>query len=220
MTPSSFGAGLAGRRPGKRLEKQRKGQRSIVEMTPQDVQQKQFDYVKRGFDPQQVGVFLDQLAATLARRDRIIEEACSEIEELCRAGSEADQNREAFRLTLTVATETMEEMLRMAGERAAQIEEEAKANAELLLERTRVEADDRMTSLKRELERLEAERSRLESQLAETRATPDADQSGAATDQEAQAPERRPLELVVDRDDATPQDDGSGLAARVGDIRG
>ena len=28
--------------------------RSIVEITPQDVQQKQFDYVKRGFDPQQV----------------------------------------------------------------------------------------------------------------------------------------------------------------------
>lgn len=191
-----------------------------MEITPQDVQQKQFDYVKRGFDPQQVGVFLDQLAAALAKRDRTIQEARSQIEALGSIDAEADQNREAFRLTLTVATETMDEMLRMAGERAAQIEEDAKAAAELLLERARVEADDKTTSLKRELESLERERARLESQLAESRAAAEADQAGVATDQEQQAAERRPLELVVDRDEAGPGADGSGLAARVGDLRG
>ncbi len=191
-----------------------------MEITPQDVQQKQFDYVKRGFDPQQVGVFLDQLAATLAKRDRTIQEARSEIEALGSIDAEAAQDREAFRLTLTVATETMDEMLRMAGERAAKIEEEAKADADLLLERARIEGEDRLTSLKREIESLQRDRARFESQVDEGRATTQADQSGIEADQEQPAPDRRPLELVVDRDDDAPDGDGSGLAARVGDLRG
>jgi cell division initiation protein len=192
----------------------------IVEITPQDVQQKQFDYVKRGFDPQQVGVFLDQLAATLAKRDRTIQEARSEIEALGSVDAEAAQDREAFRLTLNVATETMDEMLRMASERASKIEEEAKARAELLLERARVDAEDELTSLKRELESLERERARLESHIDEARAASEADQPGLDTGQEDQAPERRPLELVVDRGDDAAEGDASGLAARVGDLRG
>ena len=198
--------------------------RSIVEITPQDVQQKQFDYVKRGFDPQQVGLFLDQLAATLAKRDRAIHEARTEIETLGRVDTDSAQDQDAFRLTMTVATETMEEMLGMAGERASKIEEEAKASAEFLVERARIEADDRVASVKRELESLEGERTRLESQIAEHRATAEADQPSPDPDQDQdqdqETTERRPLELVVDRADSTSGTDEEGLAARVGDLRG
>lgn len=191
--------------------------RSIVEITPQDVQQKQFDYVKRGFDPQQVGVFLDQMAAALAKRDRAIHEARTEIEALGSPDTEADQNREAFRLTLTVATKTMEEMLRMAGERAAQIEEEARAAAQTLVERAQIDAEDKVASITREIESLEAERDRLEAQVAERRAAA-ADLS--SRDSEEKMAERPPLELVVDRGDGATPSGEAGLAARVGDLRG
>lgn len=188
-----------------------------MEITPQDVQQKQFDYVKRGFDPQQVGVFLDQMAAALAKRDRAIHEARTEIEALGSPDTEADQNREAFRLTLTVATKTMEEMLRMAGERAAQIEEEARAAAQTLVERAQIDAEDKVASITREIESLEAERDRLEAQVAERRAAA-ADLS--SRDSEEKMAERPPLELVVDRGDGATPSGEAGLAARVGDLRG
>jgi len=189
-----------------------------VEITPQDVQQKQFDYVKRGFDPQQVGAFLDQMAAALAKRDRAIHEARTEIEALGSVDAEADQNREAFRLTLTVATETMEEMLRMAGEKAAKIEEEAKAHAELLVERAQIDAAHKAASVRRELESLEAERDRLETEFAERRAAADAERS--SRDSEEETAERPSLELVVDRGDGAEASGEAGLAARVGDLRG
>ena len=192
-----------------------------MEITPQDVQQKQFDQVKRGFDPQQVGVFLDQVAATLAKRDRALDVAQAEIEALRRVDADGAQNQEAFRQTLDVATETMEEMLRMAGERAAAIEEEAKGAAEFLVERAMVDAEDRVASVRRELKTLEGERARIESQIAGLRESSPDDQAtldAGASDQQATG--RRALELVVDRAQDGDGDDGSGLAARVGDFRG
>ena len=193
-----------------------------MEITPQDVQQKQFDQVKRGFDPQQVGVFLDQVAATLAKRDHTIADAYAKIEKLGSAGNESSENQDAFRLTMTVATETMEEMLRMAGQRAAEIEEEARAAAELLVERARVDAEDKVASVKRDLASLETEKARPQSQSAA--AGDDAAEPTADSGQQPTA--RRPLELVVDRLEGEQSDDGdqdgtgSGLAARVGDLRG
>lgn len=178
-------------------------------ITPQDVQQKQFDTVKRGFDPQQVGVFLDQVAATLAQRDRALIEAHRRIESLGKVDAETAHNQEAFRLTLTVASETMEEMLRTAGERAAAIEEEAKSAAEFIVERAKVDAEDQVASVKRELEALATERERLESQIAEL------SQSSAIEEgrSDHEAPARRPLELVVGHSDDGHGADGTGLAS-------
>ncbi len=170
-----------------------------MEITPQDVQQKQFDLVKRGFDPQQVGMFLDQVAATLAKRDHSIHDARAEIEALSQGTSDAEQNQEAFRLTMTVATQTMEEMLRKAEERAARIEEEARTSAEFVVERAKLDAEDQVTSVKRELESLRAERTRLESQMAELRGPGQSESSRDPGPSDPQGGGRRPLELVVDR---------------------
>jgi cell division initiation protein len=192
-----------------------------VEVTPRDVQHKQFDYVKRGFDPQQVGVFLDQVAATLVERDGALNEARAELDAASRTDAGALENQEAFRLTLSVAAETMEEMLRSAGERASRIEEEANTAAEVLVERARIEAEDKVASVKKQLELLEGERTRLESWIAERgESDPPERSSGDAGGSDEPTSDRPSLELVVDRAQEADAADGSGLAARVGDLRG
>lgn len=190
-------------------------------MTPQDVQGKQFDRAKRGLDPQQVGVFLDQVAAALAGRDRELHEARTEIEALGREVTDVKRNEEAFRLTMIAATEAKEEMLNRASEEAAKIEEDARASAELTMERARVEAEHRAAALRREIELLEAEKQRIELQLDDVRAsaaTAHKSLEKPAAGQESSG--RPPLELVVDQDDSIEADEPSGLAARVGDLRG
>ncbi|MCP3975638.1 MAG: DivIVA domain-containing protein [bacterium] len=187
-----------------------------MEITPQDVQQKQFDQVKRGFDPQQVGMYLDQTAAALAARDRELHEAHTEIAALGRAVEDVKQNEEAFRLTMTAATQAKEEMLRRAGETADKLEADARDAASLIVERARVEADDQVAVLKRDIESLQGERTRLEAQLVELRehrpVAPEEIQQGDA--------DRPALELVVDQPHGPIAPDESALAARVGDLRG
>ncbi len=187
-----------------------------MEITPQDVQQKQFDQVKRGFDPQQVGTYLDQMAAALAARDRELHEAHTEIAALGRAVSDVKQNEEAFRLTMTAATQAKEEMLRRATEAAEKLESEARDSVALMIERGKVDAEDQVATVERELESLQGERARLEAQLVELRSQgPDDAGSTEPTDSN-----RPPLELVVDQQHAPAEPDASELAARVGDLRG
>lgn len=181
----------------------------------------QFERSKRGFDPEQVGKFLDQVAATLAARDREIHEARTEIAALSRTVSDVKQNEEAFRLTMSAATEAKEEMLRRAGDDAKRIDEEARRAAEVIRERASVEADGLIASIKREVAALEDEKARLEFQLADLRASAQTlhnslDSMGAGQE----APGRPPLELVVDQPQAMSPAADAGLAARVGDLRG
>ena len=136
-----------------------------LDISPQQVQEKQFDRVKRGFDPQQVGMFLDQVAAAIAGRDRQLHEARTEIDALGREVTDAKQHEEAFRLTMMAASEAKEEMLRKAAEQAQQIETEARSAAELLVERARVDAEDQSLALQREIESLNAEKKRLNLRL-------------------------------------------------------
>lgn len=190
-------------------------------MTPQDVQGKQFDRAKRGCDPQQVATFLDQVAAVLAGRDRELHEARTEIEALSREVTDVKRNEEAFRLTMMAATEAKEEMLQRASEEAAKIEDNARASAELTMERARVEAEHRAAALQREIELLEAEKQRIELQLGDVRSSAEAAYSALERPTAGQESSGRPpLELVVDQDDTIEAGGPSGLAARVGDLRG
>lgn len=193
-----------------------KGQVS-VEMTPQDVQHKTFERVKRGFDPQQVGMYLDHVAAALAARDRQLHELHTEIAALERAVVDVKENEEAFRLTMMAATQAKEEMLRQAAEAAGRIEDEARAGAELILERARVDAEDQVATVKREIENLQGERKVLERQLQDLRGGA---QDPATAKPTAESAGRPSLELVVDTPHGADGSGGSGLAARVGDITG
>jgi len=193
-----------------------------VEMTPQDVQQATFDSVRRGFDAKQVGTFLDQVAAAVARRDRELHEARTEIDALQRTVVDARQNEEAFRLTMNAATDAKEEMLRRATEAAEKIEGEARASADLYAERSRAGAEDEVATARRGVEALQQEKEMLESELENLRSSLESVQAalegvGLA---EAITPQRAPLELVVHTDDPPPQVADEALAARVGDLRG
>jgi len=197
-----------------------------LEITPQDVQQKRFDRAKRGFDSQQVGMFLDQIATALAARDRELHEARTEIEALGREVADVKQNEEAFRLTMMAATEAKEEMLRRAAEEAARIEDEARTASQLMIERAR-DSEDQVAVLSREIENLTADKQRLEADIAEVQTTAQAAQY-SLEDMTAHSEEdttagreagRPPLELVVDQEQPV-EGDPSELAARVGDLRG
>jgi len=191
-----------------------------VELTPQDVQQKKFERSKRGFDPQEVGVFLDQAAAALAARDREIHEARTEIEALSRAVVDVKQNEEAFRLTMNAATEAKEEMLQRAADEARRLEDEARKGAEVIIERSRVEADSHVVSTKHQVEALRDEKQRLEHQIADLRGTAATVQNSLDAMDIPEPTNGRPsLELVVD-EDGTSTPDASELATRVGDLRG
>ena len=191
-----------------------------MELSPQDVQQKQFERAKRGFDPQAVGTFLDQVAAALAARDRDLHEARTEIEALSRAVVDVKQNEEAFRLTMNAATQAKEEMLTRAAEDAQRLEDEARRGAEVIVERARVEAESHVATVKREVELLREEKQRLEHQIADLQGTATTYQNSLDALELPAATNGRPsLELVVDKDGAAIPT-ASELAARVGDLRG
>lgn len=211
------GPALPGEAPQNRIERPK----DTVEITPQDVQQKKFDTSKRGFDTQQVGVFLDQMAAALASRDRELHECKTEIEALNRAVANVRENEEAFRLTMTAATQAKEEMLRRAAEEAKRIEAAAREAAELISDRAAIDAEDAAASLRREVAGLREERAALEAKITDLTASAQTvrnslDELGAVHEETA----RPALELVVDRKPDTQRERGDGLAARVGDLRG
>ena len=105
---------------------------------------------------------------------------------------------------------------------AEKVENDARAEAELIVERARVESEHVATALKREIELLETEKERIELQLADVRASAQTAHNSLeelAAGQESSG--RPPLEWVVDQDDlAVEEEEPSGLAARVGDLRG
>ena len=105
-----------------------------MEITPAEVQSKQFDQVKRGFDPQQVGAFLDLVAGVLARRDQKLVEAHAEIERLRNVDSSVpSENQEAFRLALDAAAQAKADLLETAAAEADRIQSEARAAAEIIV---------------------------------------------------------------------------------------
>lgn len=192
----------------------------IVDITPQDVQQKRFDSVKRGFDPQQVGAFLDKMAAALADRDRELHEAHTEITGLNRAVADVRHSEEAFRLTMNAATDAKEEMLRRAREEATRIEDEARKGAGLVRERANVEADGQFASIKRDVAALETQKAALQLELNDLRASAQTVHNSLDLLGAAPVAGRAPLELVVDQDQPVVASAEPGLAARVGDLRG
>ena len=105
-----------------------------MEITPAEVQSKQFDQVKRGFDPQQVGAFLDTIAGVLARRDEMLIAANAEIERLRKLDSPVPaEAQEAFRLALDAAAQAKADLLQTAAAEAERIQSEARAAAEIIV---------------------------------------------------------------------------------------
>ncbi len=136
-----------------------------VELTASEIRRQQFEQVRRGFDPQEVGVFLERVAEMIASRDREIASARAEVQKLERALDEARSAEEAVRLTMVAATKAKDEILAGANEDAGELLQTAQERAEealtaarrealTLIEESRQDAEKLMASAKAEHEEL------------------------------------------------------------------
>ncbi len=111
-----------------------------MELTPAEIRSQQFDQVRRGFDPQEVGVFLERVSAMLAARDKTIEARDAEITRLERALEEARAAEEAVRLTMVAATKAKDEILSGASDDAGRLVDSARSEASAIIDDARREA--------------------------------------------------------------------------------
>ena len=121
-----------------------------MELSPTDISRRQFEQVRRGFDPQEVGVFLERVAESVGDRDRELAGARSEIQRLERALEDARAAEEAVRLTMVAATKVKEELLSEARASADAALSSARREALTLIEESRRDAEDLVTSARRE----------------------------------------------------------------------
>ncbi len=127
-----------------------------MELTPSEIRRQQFEQVRRGFDPQEVGVFLERVAEMIASRDREIAAARAEIQKLERGLDEARSAEEAVRLTMVAATRAKDEILAGANEDADELLATARARAEEALTAARREALTLIEESRQEAERVMA----------------------------------------------------------------
>lgn len=132
-----------------------------MELTPAEIRRPKFEQIRRGYDPQEVGLFLERVSETVAERDRQVAAARAEIQGLERALEEARGAEEAVRLTMMAATRAKDEILAGANEDAGHLLHNAQAEAEaaltsarrealLLIEESRRDADELAASAKQE----------------------------------------------------------------------
>ena len=141
-----------------------------MDLTAADIRRQRFEQVRRGFDPQEVGVFLERVAGIIAIRDKEIAGNRAEMQRLERALDDARATEEAVRLTMIAAPKAKDEVLAGANEDAGHLLESARSEAEasviearrdalMLIEESRKDAEQLLGSARREhadlLERVE-----------------------------------------------------------------
>lgn len=126
-----------------------------VLMSPEQIRRREFVTIRRGYDPDQVRNYLDQLAAQVERMASMIREARMEAESAIRA-SASPKTDPYEQLAQRVAS-----VIREADDVAERTRSEASREAELALEQARADADRiRLdASTHAEQSRAEAERS-------------------------------------------------------------
>jgi len=195
------------------------------------VRRKKFEMVRRGFDPQEVGAFLEQVASRLADVERDLEEAHETLRSQAGELEDARATEEALQMTMVAATQAKEEMLSRAKTQAEETLAKAQQEAESivsqarrqaleLIEQSRREADDVVTAARDEHSTLLAELDQLRSTVEQVQSLLD----GIATT--AQLPLERAIEMLDDptaahiaetiefeRPKATREDPPSGVEA-------
>lgn len=132
-----------------------------MSVTPLDILQKQFREARKGFEPDEVRAFLDQVRETL---EGLLRENQRLREEVARASAELALAREAegeLKQTLLLAKRVSEDLERTARREADVLLGEARLEAERLL----LAAHDEQRSLSADLVRLRAGRARLSAEL-------------------------------------------------------
>lgn len=130
-----------------------------MDLTPSAIRRKTFQLVRRGFDPQEVGGFLERLAEIALANEKLIEEQTTELESLRRQLEEARSAEEAVRLTMVAATQAKEEIIGTANHDSEEIRRSAYHEADQVRNTAKEEADGTLNVARREaLELLEESR--------------------------------------------------------------
>ena len=139
-----------------------------MEPTPSDIRRKTFDMVRRGYDPQAVAAYLEEIADRMAELDRDLEQAQARLGTVEDALADAKAAEEALQLTMVAATQAKDEMLAKAKDESERMIREAKHESESALGEARREALELIETSRREADEL-TETSRKEAdELTET----------------------------------------------------
>jgi len=96
--------------------------------------------VRRGFDPQEVGAFLERVADRLAYAERAAEDAESRLSSTSTELDDARAAEEALQLTMVAATQAKDEMLARANAQAEEVRAAAQREAEAVVAEARRQA--------------------------------------------------------------------------------
>ena len=151
-----------------------------MQLSPPDIRRKTFQLMRRGFDPQEVGAYLEQLSAHVADLQQRLTQAESTASGMEKELQEAKSAEEAVRLTMMAATQAKEEILAGAHQEAADLRSRAasetddlrrsaKQETEAVLNDARTEALTTLESSKKDAEEMvKAAREESESIVADT----------------------------------------------------
>ncbi|HHC08052.1 MAG TPA: DivIVA domain-containing protein [Actinobacteria bacterium] len=106
-------------------------------LDPAQIRSKRFEMTRRGFDPQQVTAFLDEVAQEVARLRRLVVDLEGRLEEARAKVADVLAAEEALQLTILTATKARDEMLARARREAAEILAEAQREAARLRDSAR-----------------------------------------------------------------------------------
>ncbi len=132
-----------------------------MDITPLDIQNRQFKVKFRGFDVKEVDAFLEQVAETVGTLAENVQRLDRALERSQREVSAYREREETFKTALVNSQTVMEQMKGNAKKSADLIIADAEVKAEKLLQR----AHKRLSQLHEDISELKRQRQQIESQI-------------------------------------------------------
>ena len=132
-----------------------------MKITPLDIQQQQFRTRFRGFDIQEVDVFLDQMADAFEATQAEIEALQEEVRRLKFESQGYQEREETFKRAMLNSQKVLEQMKENARKSAELIVADAEVKAEKILNR----AHNRLAQLHEDIAELKRQRMQIEVQV-------------------------------------------------------
>lgn len=120
------------------------------DISPSQIRRQRFEMVRRGFDPQEVGAFLERVADRLAFAERAAEDAQSRLSSTSTELDDARATEEALQLTMVAATQAKDEMLARANAHAEEVRTAAQREAEAIVAEARRQASTMVDDSRRD----------------------------------------------------------------------
>ncbi len=132
-----------------------------MKITPLDIQQQKFKIRFRGFDPQEVDLFLEQIADAFESRLKANEKLQEEIRRLENESQGYKKREETFKRALLNSQKVLEQMKENAQKSSELIIAEAEVKAEKILNK----AHNRLAQLHEDIAELKRQRMQIEVQI-------------------------------------------------------